>query len=231
MCGVSLSVQWLTRAIVDGAQPRITQNRARLADEDRSIIVMRRRVALGVVVAVTPQGRSRVHRKSVEPSRASRTLAPGTRSEDRSDRPGPPRSGHRALPEMSSVAGHRSPRKPAATRDHETSRRAGAPPDRLPFASSSSRLPIPSVETARKEEGENLVRATRLGRGHRACQDGNAVKQRAGPAVKPVTQTSSPRGAERAVGGIRAWGEIRAAGPAHKPQYSHSGRLRARTSK
>jgi hypothetical protein len=56
MCGVSLSVQWLTRAIVDDAQPPITHNRARLADEDGSTIVMRRRAASSSSSLSCPRG-------------------------------------------------------------------------------------------------------------------------------------------------------------------------------
>ena len=161
---------------------------------------------------------------------ASRTFASGTRSADRSDRPGLPWSGYRAPAARSSVAGHRSPRKPAATRDHEPTRRADAPPDRVLSASSSSRLPIPLSGTARKEEGENPARSTRLGRGHRAGGV-TPVEQNTGPAVKTSNPRLPPRDAKRAVGGIRAWGENpgrRASSPTTVLQWQ---RLPARSSK
>src|SRR5436305_3059807 len=136
----------------------------------------------------------------------SRTFASGMGSVDRSDRPGPPWSGHRALGACSSVAGHRSLRKPAATRDHEPTRRADAPLDRVPFASSSSRLPIPLLRP----------RARKRARTPRVQPDWDEttgaggvtpVEQHAGPAVKTSSPCLPPRDAERAVGGIRTWGE------------------------
>ena len=57
------------------------------------------------------------------------------------------------------------------------------------------------------------------------------VEQYAGPAVKTSNPSLAPRGAERAVGGIRAWGENPAAGASSPRLYSHSRRLRARISK
>jgi hypothetical protein len=87
----------------------------------------------------------------------------------------------------------------------------------------------PSVQTAREEEGREPRAFHQMGRGDRAGEGGNAVEQRGGPAVKTNSPSLSPRGAEHAVGSIRAWGEIRAAGPTHKRLYSHSGRLRPRT--
>lgn len=57
------------------------------------------------------------------------------------------------------------------------------------------------------------------------------VEQYAGPAVKTTNPSLAPRGAERAVGGIRARGENPAAGPARSRLYSHSRRLRARIPK
>ncbi len=136
----------------------------------------------------------------------SRTFASGTRSGDRSDRTVPPWSGYRALGACSSVAGHRSPRKPAATRDPEPTRRADAPPDHVPSASSSTRLPIPLLRPrARKRARTPRVQPDR-GRGHQAGGI-TPVEQHAGPAVKTSSPRLPPRDAERAVGGIRAWGE------------------------
>ena len=126
------------------------------------------------------------------------TLAPGTRSGDRVDRRGSPRSGHRARPIIF------------------------RPLHRLhAFRSLCS-------DGARGRGGKPRA-FHQIGRGDRAGEGGNAVEQRAGPAVETNSPSLSPRGAENAVGGIRAWGEIRAAGPTHKRLYSHSGRLRQRT--
>jgi hypothetical protein len=86
MRGVSLSVRWLTRAVVDDPQlpdysrPRVICRRGTRRSPDEPLR------PLEVVVAVVAQGRSRFRRKSVEPSRASRRVAPGTRSGDRVDR-------------------------------------------------------------------------------------------------------------------------------------------------
>ena len=57
------------------------------------------------------------------------------------------------------------------------------------------------------------------------------AEQDTGPAVKTSNPRLSPRDAQRAVGGIRAWGRIPAAGPAHLRLYSDSRRLRTRTAK
>jgi hypothetical protein len=106
---------------------------------------------------------------------ASRTLASGTRSGNRSDRPGRRCSGFRALAACSSVAGHQSQRKPAATRDHEPARGVYAPPDPVPSASSSSRLPIPLLGPRARKRVRTPPRSTRSGRNHRA-RWGNARK-------------------------------------------------------
>lgn len=65
----------------------------------------------------------------------------------------------------------------------------------------------PSVESARKEEGENQRVQRDRGRHHRA---GGVmpVEQYAGPAVKTSNPGLAPRGAEGAVGGFRAWVRI-----------------------
>ena len=88
----------------------------------------------------------------------------------------------------------------------------------------------PSVGSARKEEGENPRVQRDRGRRHRAGGV-TPVEQYTGPAVKTSNPGLAPRGAERAVGGIRAWGENPAAGPAHLRLYSHWRRLRERISK
>jgi hypothetical protein len=137
---------------------------------------------------------------------ASGTSASGTRSADRSDRPGLAWSGYRAPSGRSSVAGHRSPRKPAATRDREPTRRADARLDPVASASSSPRLPIPLLEPRAKEEGEKPRAFNRIG----TRPPGRWVtpaEQDAGPAVKTSDPRLSPRDAQCAVGGIRAWGE------------------------
>jgi hypothetical protein len=142
---------------------------------------------------------------------ASRTFASDTRSEDRSDRPGLPWSGYRAPAARSSVAGRRSPRKPAASRDREPTRRADALPNLVVSASSSPRLPIPLLpipllEPRARKRARTPARSTGLGRGHRAGGV-TPVEQDTGPAVKTSGPRLPPRDAKRAVGGIRAWGE------------------------
>ena len=64
----------------------------------------------------------------------------------------------------------------------------------------------PSAGTTRKEEGNNPRALARLGRGHRAGGV-TPVEQAADPAVKTSSPRLAPRDAERAVGGIRTWGE------------------------
>jgi hypothetical protein len=70
---------------------------------------------------------------SREPPR--RRIASGTRSGDRSDRPGLRWSGCHPLAGCSDGVGHRSPTRAAATRDHESAHRAYALPDCVPSAS------------------------------------------------------------------------------------------------
>ena len=70
----------------------------------------------------------------------------------------------------------------------------------------SSRLPNPLFGATRKERERNPARLARLGRGHRAGGV-TPVEQATGPAVKTSSPCLPPRDAERAVGGIRAWGE------------------------
>ena len=153
------------------------------------------------------------------------------RSGDRADPSGPPWSGHRALPARSSVAGHRSPRKPAVTRDHEPARRADAPPDRVLSASSSSRLSIPLLRLRARKRARTPARSTRSGT-KPPGRWGNVRRANApAPQSKPVVQASrlvTQKASSVASGlGVR----IRAAGPAHLRLYSHSDRLRAPTSK
>src|SRR5437868_724603 len=97
------------------------------------------------------------------------------------------------------------PREPAATGDHEPTRRAEAP------RSCSVRVSIftpfdPSVERARKEEGENQARSIRSGITPPG-RWGNSPEQHAGPAVKTSNPRLSPRGAYTPSVAIRAWGE------------------------
>ena len=89
----------------------------------------------------------------------------------------------------------------------------------------------PSVETARKEEGEN-PRAFNQIETKPPGRWGNARRANApAPQSKPVVQASrlvTQNASSVALGlGVR----IRAAGPAHPPLYSHPDRLRAPTSK
>jgi hypothetical protein len=137
---------------------------------------------------------------------ASRTLTSGTRSGNRSDRPGMRCSGC-VLAACSSAAGHQSPRKPAATRDHEPARGVYAPPDPVPPASSSSRLPIPLLGPRARKRARTPPRSTGSGRNHRA-RWGSARRSTApAPQSEPVTQASRLVALKRAVGGIPVWGE------------------------
>lgn len=104
----------------------------------------------------------------------------------------------------SAVVGRRSRTRPAASADHEPTRRADGPPDCLLCASMSLKPSRPSRGTRAGKRARNLRTINPLGRGHRA--DGmTPVKHCAGPAVKTGDPCLSPRGADRAVGGIRAW--------------------------
>jgi hypothetical protein len=106
---------------------------------------------------------------------------------------------------MLTIAWHRSPRKPAATRDREPTRRADAQPNPVRSASSSSRLPIPLSGPRARKRARTPARCTRSGRGHRA--GGVTPAEQSCPAVKTSRPCLPPRGAEHAVGGIRTWGE------------------------
>jgi hypothetical protein len=78
--------------------------------------------------------------------------------------------------------------------------------------------------------GREPARSTRSGRGHRA--GGVTPKeQRAGPAVKTSNPRLSPRDAHASSVAFGLGVRIPAAGPAHLRLYSHSGGLRARSSK
>ena len=161
---------------------------------------------------------------------ASRTFASGTRSEDRSDRPDLPWSVYRPPAARSSVAGRRSPRKPAASRDREPTHRADALPNLVVSASSSPRLPIPLLEPRARKRARTPARSTGLGRGHRAGGV-TPLEQDTGPAVKTSGPRLPPRDTTAPSMAFRHGVRIPAAGPAHLRLYSHSGRLRARTSK
>jgi hypothetical protein len=132
----------------------------------------------------------------------SRTFASGTRNENCLDRPRLPWCGYRAVGARSGVAGHRSPRKPAATRDRGPTRRADVLP--YPVASAYPRLPIPLLEPRAGKRAR--TRAHGLGRGHQAGGV-TPVERDAGPAGKTSNPRLPPRDAERAVGGIQAWVE------------------------
>jgi hypothetical protein len=132
----------------------------------------------------------------------SRTFASGTRNENCLDRPRLPWCGYRAVGARSGVAGHRSPPKPAATRDLGPTRRADVLP--YPVASAYPRLPIPLLEPRAGKRAR--TRAHGLGRGHQAGGV-TPVERDAGPAGKTSNPRLPPRDAERAVGGIQAWVE------------------------
>jgi hypothetical protein len=89
----------------------------------------------------------------------------------------------------------------------------------------------PSLGTARRKRGRTPHVSTRSG----TAPPGRhvaAAQQHAGPAVETRSPCLPPRGARRAVGGRRAWGErIRAAGPAHLRLYSHWDCLHTRIQK
>jgi hypothetical protein len=70
----------------------------------------------------------------------------------------------------------------------------------------SSCLPNPRLGPPARERERTPARLARLGRGHRAGGV-TPVEQATGPAVKTSSPRLPPRDAERAVGGIRAWGE------------------------
>ena len=99
---------------------------------------------------------------------ASRGIASGTRSGDRSDRPEQPWRGSRPLAARSGVVGHRSPPRPAATRDHDWIHLASAPPSPVASGSWSSSLPLPLLGPRRRERARTPERSIRSGRRHRA---------------------------------------------------------------
>jgi hypothetical protein len=68
-------------------------------------------------------------------------------------------------------------------------------------------FPIPSVGTARKEEGENPDAFNHIGTRPPGRWDNARRSRSTGPAVKTSNPRLPPRDAEHAVGGIRAWDE------------------------
>jgi hypothetical protein len=143
----------------------------------------------------------------------SGTFGPGTPSRDRAVRAGPLRD--LDCPPVSSAIDAR--------------RRSGGPPDCV--------LSDPCLHAF-----PSLCRGGAQGRGcepRRVQSDsheatglwGDAIDRLASPAVKTSNPGLPPRDALCAVGGIRAWGEIPAAGPARLRLYSHLERLHAWSSK
>jgi hypothetical protein len=166
-------------------------------------------------------GRSHFIVRPAEPV-PNRTFASGTHNGDRSDRTGLRSSGSRELGACSGVAWHRSPRKPAATRDHEPTRHVCAPPDSVPSASSSSRLSIPLLDRA-EGRGRTPARFNHIGTSPPGRWS-NARRSRApAPQSKPVAHASrlvTQNAPSVAFGlGVR----IPAAGPAHSRLYSPFG--------
>jgi hypothetical protein len=139
--------------------------------------------------SVGGQGPILVDRAPAEPGPASHGLASGWRSRGHLDRPGLAWSASRALIALSSVAGHRSPSEPDATRDHGPTRRADAPPDRVRYASQSSRLPIPLWSQRARKRARTRAFNEIAGQHHRA---GGATPESNTPTPqsKPVTQAS-----------------------------------------
>ena len=155
---------------------------------------------LGGVVFVT-RGRSHVARAEPRPL-LSRTIASDTRSGDRSDRTGLPSSWYRARAAYSSVAWHRSPRKPPRSRANSPRLRAAQ--------SCSVRVIIftpshPSIGPARKGRGAEPPRVNEIG----TRPPGRCVTpvEPSCPAVKTSSPRLPPRDAKHAVGGNRAWDE------------------------
>ena len=105
----------------------------------------------------------------------------------------------------SAVVGHGSRTRPAANSDHEPARRADGPPDGFLCASISlEAFPTLSWDPRARKRARtpgtiNHIRTRPPGRWD------DAMKHDAGPAVKTGNPCLSPRGAGRAVGGIRAW--------------------------
>jgi len=121
---------------------------------------------------------------------ASRRIASGTRSGDRSDRPEQPWPGSRPLAARSGVVGHRSPPRPAATRDHDWIHLASAPPSPVASGPWSSSLPVPLLGPRRRERARTPERSIRSGRGHRT---GGVTPVETGHrpcSQKPVTHAS-----------------------------------------
>lgn len=106
-----------------------------------------------------------------------------------------PRPGITCSPHHHTPPGIDCRANPAAARDHESTRRAEAPPDRVWSASSSSRLPIPLLS----QHANNRVRTERTqpDRGQRPRAGGvTPMEEHAGPAVKTNNPSLSPRGAQ-----------------------------------
>ena len=136
-----------------------------------------------------------------------RTIATGARSGGRSDRTGLPWSGCHPLAGRSGVVEHRLPTKAAATRCRVLVRLADALRGRVSCASWSSGLPVPLLSPRGRNESRTPARSIRSGRGHRAGGVNARRSTSPAPQSKPVTPRLAPRGARRAVGGIRAWAE------------------------
>jgi hypothetical protein len=131
------------------------------------------------------------------------------RSDRRSDRMDMPWSGCRALAARSSVAEHRSPRKPTASRDHERTRRVYAPPNSVPSLSSSSGLPIPLLGPRAKEEGENPSASNQIGTRPTSRWDNAPTSRAPAPQSKPVVHASrlvTHKASSVAFGpGVKSW--------------------------
>jgi len=118
---------------------------------------------------------------------------------------------------------HDSARLPARNTPTETLRR----PIRL--RRGHVHLPIPLWGSARKEEGENPVRSTRS-RPALPAEWFGPVRRHTSPAVKTSSPRLPPHDADASSVAVGRGVSVRAAGPAHQPLYSHSGRFRTRIS-
>jgi hypothetical protein len=125
----------------------------------------------------------------------------------RSNRTGLPWSGCHPLARRSGVVEHRSPTKAAATRRRVLVRLADALGGRVSCASWSSGLPVPLLSPRGRNEGQNPRAVNQIGTRSPAPWSNARKTTSPAPQSKPVTPRLAPRGARRAVGGIRAWAE------------------------
>jgi hypothetical protein len=129
-----------------------------------------------------------------------------------------------ALAACSGVVEHRPRVRPAAIHARDLARRPCAPPSCAPSASWCFGLLIPlsGPPGGKRARTPGRYRVARKQAGWLGCARGSAPT---GPAVKTSNPCLSPRGADRAVGGIRTGLRILAAGPAVLRPYSYRGAM------